>query len=229
MNPPKPVYASLARRLRATLIDGLLLLALCITLPMVSFQFGISDGAINGWLIWAPLLFLEPILVSFWGRTVGESLYGLCVVTKNGNRCSLPTAMLRYYSKALLGVWSVFYVLFSDKRQTIHDIITGTVVIVTPAKLSKDPDISSEGDIRDENYVYPSSIRRFIAFVGWYILSIIGSIIFLSIVVVVIGDRERGTPAWVNQWLTLIDVFVLLLLTMLAADGRLPGAKRILR
>src|SRR5439155_12619409 len=64
--------------------------------------------------------------------TVGKLLFGIVVTDTNGQRIGLPVAAVRAMSKALSGVLLMIgYImaLFTARRQALHDLIAGTLVL----------------------------------------------------------------------------------------------------
>ena len=91
--------------------------------------------------MYAPVFILEPLLVSYyWGQTVGQYLWGIKIIRETDlTRCPLVLSFVRYYAKALLGLWSMIYMLFSRKHKAIHDYLAHTVVILFSLSVSEDP------------------------------------------------------------------------------------------
>ncbi|MBS4189027.1 RDD family protein [Bacillus sp. FJAT-49705] len=69
---------------------------------------------------------------SKWQATVGKKLLGLKVTDLNGNRISFWRALGRYLSLAFLsGILLIGFIIaaFTEKKQALHDLIAGTVVV----------------------------------------------------------------------------------------------------
>ena len=58
----------------------------------------------------------------------------MMVIDLDGNRISFRRASLRHFAKYLTCVTIIgwFFALFSKRRQTLHDMIAGTVVLRRP-------------------------------------------------------------------------------------------------
>lgn len=144
--------ASFFRRLIAWIIDYLLVtfissIILSFLLVVVfgfegpeTFEYNetfvrdMSD-AIGPWqylifVIW--WLYEALFLASSWQATPGKRILNLYVSDKEGYRLSFATATIRYLGK-LLGTL-IFFIgyllaLFSRRRQALHDMIAGTLVL----------------------------------------------------------------------------------------------------
>ncbi len=146
------VFASFWIRVGAALIDGVIILCSVLLLGLVS--------ALSALL--PPLLFLLTILVwiasivgpwlytalfesSAMQATPGKKAIGLKVTDLQGNRISFGRATGRYFAEWITGMtFFVGYVMvtFTQKRQALHDMIAGTVVVAAgtePAQVVSAP------------------------------------------------------------------------------------------
>lgn len=215
-------YATFAIRIRAALIDGLIVLLIFVALPCVFSD--VFDGPNNArvFILWSPILLLEPLLVAYWGRTIGQFIHGIEVTSVGtSGKLSLVDSFIRYYSKVFLGVFSMLYILFSAQKQAIHDKIAQTVVVVSGSGETED----SISDL-DSDYIYPSAFRRFTIFIGWYLFSMFSSALLLLVLVTIVTGSFDSWPKWADQLSSLIEIILLVGLAMLAGEGYLPGARR---
>lgn len=226
------VYATLGRRVKASILDSVIVLALIVTIPVIMGQ--ITKGLPDGWgvLMYAPIFFLEPLLISYWGQTVGQYLWGIKVVREADlTKCPLSLSFVRYYTKAVLGWWSMIYMFFTKKHQAIHDHLAHTVVILSPYRLAKTPSFAEKGMTEqepEEGFVYPSVLRRFGFFVIWWF------VIFIALYAVAKGllSLSVGTVKAdqllksADPLVTFFGLILLLVVASLAAKGLLPGARR---
>jgi uncharacterized RDD family membrane protein YckC len=73
--------------------------------------------------------------VGFWtivGRTPGMALFGLCLLRTDGRPVGLLTAMKRWLFRlgSILALGLGFLpILFSARRQAVHDHLAGTLVV----------------------------------------------------------------------------------------------------
>ena len=121
-------YGGFLLRLVAAIIDGILL-------AIVQFIIGIviddttTNTLINlviGWLYYAGL---ES---SANQATLGKRAMGLQVTDLDGNRIGFGKATGRYFAKiisALILLIGFIMVAFTEKKQGLHDMIAGTLVV----------------------------------------------------------------------------------------------------
>ncbi|MBL7671346.1 MAG: RDD family protein [Bdellovibrionaceae bacterium] len=117
------VYGGFWRRFLALVIDLIVMILPSIVFGTVLPYVG---AAIFG-------LFYRPVFdASAIGASPGRALMGLRVTTETGERLSLKQAYIRYFMSVLSGLFmglGFLISLFTVKRQTLHDMLAGTVVI----------------------------------------------------------------------------------------------------
>ena len=99
-------------------------------------------GLIFGAAFWlsAGLILNYGVLQGLHGATLGKWLMGLKVVGRRGANITIGQSFLRFasylvsYLPAFLGFFAFFW---SKRRQTWHDSLCGTMVIVAPKKEAK--------------------------------------------------------------------------------------------
>jgi uncharacterized RDD family membrane protein YckC len=140
-------YAGFGLRLGAVLIDGAIgwVVSLAIQIPL-GLGMGLSDfqntdnifamAGIFGFAIIASFGFswlYEALLTSSsWQATVGKKALGIIVTDENGGRISFLRATGRHFAKMLSGMLlfvGYFIQPFTPKRQALHDILAGTLVL----------------------------------------------------------------------------------------------------
>jgi hypothetical protein len=72
METNQVLYATLPRRIKASIIDGVVLLALFILSPFIIGTLVGKDTGLSAIAMFTPPLLLEPILISFLGFTLGQ-------------------------------------------------------------------------------------------------------------------------------------------------------------
>src|SRR6266545_5365440 len=177
----KVLYATLPRRIKASIIDGVVLLALFILSPLIIGTLTGNDTGLSAIAMFTPPLLMEPILISFVGFTLGQYLFGIQVVRLDtGGKCPLAASFARYFTKTILGSLSIAYMLFSKKHQAIHDYLAKTLVVLSHKKIERSPEFAKHGEIEqdlenDVTYTYPSVPKRFGFFCIW---TVVISIVF---------------------------------------------------
>lgn len=137
-------YAGFLRRLYANLIDcviilligGLIFITVSLAIPKLYNEDSIFPiillcclylmFPISVWLYYA---FLES---SEKQATLGKQLIGVIVTDVKGNKISFLRATGRFFGRALSGLpLCIGYLLpiITEKKQTLHDMITGTIVV----------------------------------------------------------------------------------------------------
>ena len=138
-------YAGFWRRVAAALIDGLLV---GVVSWIVTVMFSaISDGAeLVGQLLVlvAAYAYYAGMESSSYQATVGKMALGIQVTGLNGNRISFGRALGRNLAEilsALILLIGYIMVPFTEKKQGLHDLIAGTLVVKkgsTPSMSSAD-------------------------------------------------------------------------------------------
>jgi len=234
MDGSQVLYATLPRRIKASIIDGIVLLTLFILSPMViHFLLG-NDTGLSAVVMFAPPLFLEPFLITYLGFTLGQYIFGIQVIRADtGGKCPLMASFGRYCTKGLLGGLSMVYMLFSKKHQAIHDHLAKTLVVLSSEKIKQNPDFSNYGEREqtfEGDYSYPSALKRFVFFFLWLIpVSIVYGFIIEGAALLLLPGYTIETeklPNGIDTATDLIGSLIFIALAILASKGYLPGAKR---
>lgn len=121
-------YAGFWRRFFAYLLDGLILSipGFLVGKGLGHMSAGYGTHFILGFLYYP---FFECSVMS---ATPGKALLGLIVVSESQERITFKAAVIRYFARylslALLFI-GYFMQLFTVKRQTLHDMLSETIVI----------------------------------------------------------------------------------------------------
>lgn len=121
-------YSGFWRRFFAYFIDGIILTipGLMVGGAVNHFGVGLGMNLILGFLYYP---FFECSILC---ATPGKALLGMVVLTESGERISFKAAVIRYFSRYLsVLICYIGYIMqvFTTKRQTLHDMISETVVI----------------------------------------------------------------------------------------------------
>jgi uncharacterized RDD family membrane protein YckC len=123
-------YAGFLVRVVAAIIDGVLLFVVQLVLNQFIDDISARSlvNTVIGWLYYAGL--------ESSGRqaTLGKMALGLAVTDVAGNRISFLRATGRYFAKilsALILLIGFIMVAFTEKKQGLHDMIAGTLVVKT--------------------------------------------------------------------------------------------------
>ncbi len=236
MDTTQVLYATLPRRIKASIIDGMVLLTLMILSPLaISMLLG-RDTSANAIAMLIPPLLLEPFLISFFGFTLGQYIFGIQVIrVDTGGKCPVPASFLRYLVKTVLGSFSIVYMLFSRRHQAIHDHLAGTLVLLSQKRIEQNPEFANYGEPEqnlelDITHHYPSGLRRFAFFCIWAVsllilLAIVAECITLLLVPGYTLESEK-MPKLIEFILNLLYSVLFIVIAVLASKGYLPGARR---
>lgn len=121
-------YSGFWRRLIAYAIDALILAIPGLLAGGTLRHLGLSIG-MNVVLGFFYYPFFDSSALK---GTPGKALMGMVVLTEQGDRISFRAAVIRYFMKylsALVLYIGYFMQLFTQKRQTLHDMISEAVVV----------------------------------------------------------------------------------------------------
>jgi uncharacterized RDD family membrane protein YckC len=140
---PEVKYAGFWKRLLAFVVDlgvtSLIFFALAIILPiLLGPRLGVPSGGVilaAGAVVWLVITWLYWALMESSSKqgTVGKDLLGIVVTDAEGNRMSFRKATVRHLGKlasALLVLAGFVMVGFTAKKQGLHDLITGSRVVM---------------------------------------------------------------------------------------------------
>jgi len=128
-------YGGFGQRFLALLIDGVILFVACL---VIRIPLRMTFGAILAGLIMIPIQMLAGIayeayfLSSPKQATIGKQAMGLIVTDINGAPIDMGKAALRAVGKIISGLILLLgYIMaaFTERKQALHDIIAGTLVL----------------------------------------------------------------------------------------------------
>lgn len=127
-------YAGFWKRFVAWIIDGIILIVINIPITfLLSFMLGPWQGSIS-WIVsfTISLLYYAFQESSVYQATLGKRALGIVVTDMEGKRISFGRAAARelakYISALVLGI-GFLIIGFTEKKQGLHDIIVGCLVI----------------------------------------------------------------------------------------------------
>ena len=135
-------YAGFASRFASFVADLVVVTGIfMLVLAAINFAASILTGKeiafnrSNTWVVVAYLVWGFIYFAYFWGlngRTAGEALFGVQVMTDEGGDVSFRRAVLRTLafplSLVILGL-GFLGILLGEQRRALHDVIAGTVVV----------------------------------------------------------------------------------------------------
>ena len=143
-----PAYAGFWIRVLAYILDSLIMSIVFVPLGMVIGLLMVGSGvdenspemqlvnlSTNGISILAGWLYFGFLESSPWQASIGKKALGLIVTDMNGNRISFGRASGRYFGTILSGMIcfiGFLLVAFTEKKQGLHDLLAGTLVLKGP-------------------------------------------------------------------------------------------------
>ena len=154
-------FANIGARFIAALIDGVVLgipigiISMALSAMMAarvihrtsrdtSFNPGMAAEAMGTFFAGFGFIMILSVLLSWayfaimessrWQGTLGKKAMGIRVTDLNGSRITLGRATIRLAVKAFLSGWFLLgYIMafFTQKKQALHDLIAGTLVLTT--------------------------------------------------------------------------------------------------
>ncbi len=124
-------YPPIFLRVKAAIIDGILIMMLMYSATVIFTMFDSVNDIVKMVVFIFIFVLYEPLLVSFLGASLGHLFCDLKVERDNGSNKNLtfPVAILRFFTKSLLGWISLFSVSSDSKKRAIHDMMAKSVVI----------------------------------------------------------------------------------------------------
>jgi uncharacterized RDD family membrane protein YckC len=230
MATPVVTYPRLIKRVRAVLIDSIVVpVAVFLTL-FVGISLGVSHVYGKALLVIVPIIILEPMLVAISGGTVGHHLMKLRVAKQSGSgNINIIAATLRFALKILLGWLSFIFVLTTTKHQAAHDLIAGSIVIhKDPSNLPLHEVLSERSQTSDE-FVYPPRWRRIFLIAGYWLVATIAfgaASYVISSSECTLGTRCTSADYFGQLFLEITWLIGLGWITIRGWTGRLLGCRR---
>ncbi len=165
-------YPRLIKRVRAALIDSVLVPVSVFGVLFLGNEAGVSSDFGKIMLLIAPIFILEPLLVSLTGGTVGHHLQHIQVTSLDGKKhINIFTATFRFIVKILLGWLSLIVTLTTPKHQAVHDLLARSVVIHKDTTGLPSFEVLHERHVEVSGYIYPAVWRRVLVIISYAILA----------------------------------------------------------
>ncbi len=126
-------YGGFWIRFVAVIIDTIVLI-----IPNIFFQYmANSADLVSTALVWSLMALVLNWFYYPWMEsssmqgTFGKRALGLRVIDRHGNRISFGHAIGRNLAKILSGIFFIGYIMagFTERKQGLHDLIAGTMVV----------------------------------------------------------------------------------------------------
>lgn len=223
-------YPRLIKRVRAVLIDSVVVPIIAVAVLVIGHTAGITDLWGMGILATVAVLIMEPGLVALTGGTVGHHMVGIRVARADGaGKLDFLTATLRAIVKFVLGWLSFIFVLTTTKHQAIHDLAVNSIVVHKSVYQLPSYEVLSERRVESSQFVYPAKWKRVLLTVLYWLAISVASIAVMALLSS--EDCSRLNRCATSDLIAAqaIDLVWLLstgALIVLGWNGRLPGARR---
>jgi uncharacterized RDD family membrane protein YckC len=227
-----PLYATFPRRLKAFVVDELVVAAFVISSVTLLGSFENASAVTRTGLIATAgvfFVFYEPICVSLFGRTLGHRATNLCVVTDSGaTRLPLWKAFLRSIVKIFTGVTAFATMPATSRNQALHDLLFGTTVQIFEPRRARAIHYVTERPAAPSGPM-PSRLHR----LGVVVLYLVLVYVWVSTITLIIVTQkciDGGACSGVEEiWksvLLLVWPGASFLVAVLGWQGRLWGGRR---
>jgi len=131
-------YAGFSLRVAAAILDGIIFYPVQLIIYKIA-GLPLFDGGLE--LFKSPAYYLVLLLgvayytlmeSSKWQATLGKKAVGIVVTDLDGNRISFGKALGRYFAKIISAIiLCIGFMMagFTEKKQALHDMIAGTLVV----------------------------------------------------------------------------------------------------
>jgi uncharacterized RDD family membrane protein YckC len=126
-------YGTLINRLKAILIDVLVLVGLCMIATAIFSRIEYVSDTVRMVVFIFIFLLYDPLFTSIFGATIGHLIIGLKIRRAKDitRKLIFPMALIRFIIKGTLGFISLMTISITKKNRAIHDIVAGSVVLQT--------------------------------------------------------------------------------------------------
>jgi uncharacterized RDD family membrane protein YckC/RNA polymerase subunit RPABC4/transcription elongation factor Spt4 len=124
-------YASFGRRVVASLIDFVITFVFILIIAFILIDSYYAEAYVQLWGILISIVYKVGMESSSYQVTVCKMAMGIKVEDLQGQRITFLRALGRFFASYLSGlIIAIGYLMaaFTEKRQTLHDMIAGTVV-----------------------------------------------------------------------------------------------------
>lgn len=238
MNQPSPaaatpslLYPRLIKRVRAVLIDSVLIPVVTMTILIIGVSMGVSSPIAKVMLLIFPVFILEPCMLAFTRGTIGHHLVGIKVTKRNGiDKINIFAATVRFLAKLLFGWFSFVFVFTSKKHQAIHDLVAGSIVTHRDASQLPQYDILQERVVEETGYKYPAIWKRLLTIAAYCVITIV---LVAMVTAFAISDACLESTRYCSGLDRLITLFVNIIfllsfgaIIILGWKSRLYGCRR---
>jgi uncharacterized RDD family membrane protein YckC len=224
-------YGRFSRRLRAFVIDGIIIALMCVAALSVAVAAESDNvGRIVGIVFVASWLLYEPVLVSVTGSSIGHYLSNLRVVDdRTHGKVGFLKAIARFVIKTLLGVYSFITMAVTSRHQAVHDLLTrSTVQIRDPSKASLGHYVAERTDLPVTSRA--SRTRRIVVTLVYlffaFVLMVLAEVALVSPACLDLGKCSQADDS-ISTVVGLVGLGVIIMLIVQGWRSRLYGCRLV--
>lgn len=227
-------YATFLRRFQALLLDAVVYIiasVLIVTIGVALQRASLTGGF--ALIMWLAFFFLyEPLTVWKFGGTAGHFLLNLRVVDdRTGRNIGLLRAILRYWVKGIVGLFSFVFMAVTQRHQALHDIMTSSTVQIREVSRAE-PHHFRSARVPEPAGELPSKWRRVMVILAYsataFVLAILGVSRYSSFecleLYICTPQEDLFWSLASFGWLAITAVVIIA-----GWKGRLPGCRRVRR
>ncbi len=130
------ILPDLKDRIQALFIDLIVTFLFAFIMTKIFESMGEVSDHTRLWTFVCVFILYDPILTSLIGGTLGHRALNLRVRRSSNTTKNIlfPVAIFRYLIKATLGVFSLLAVSMNSNGRAIHDLLSGSIVILKEKK-----------------------------------------------------------------------------------------------
>ncbi len=220
-------YPALYLRIKAMCIDSVVLVLLFFLLVFLVSTFNIANTAVRAVVMFGPVVLLEPVMIWLTGGSIGHHLSRIKVIDKvSGGNLFILKAITRVLVKYLLGFYSVVTMFLTQRRQSLHDVVSGSVVVF---KNEGEAPERHKLQALEERKNIPSLLRRILVTALYLVLMLIlFSAIFIftrSTACLDSAGACSSTEKITEMIASIIWLLASLVVLVAGLRGYLPGAR----
>lgn len=223
-------YPRLIRRIQAVLIDSLILPIAVISALYFSTALGVEAGSLKIAVVVGVVFFLEPVLVSVTGGTIGHHINNLKIRRSGADkRLNIILASIRYVVKMILGLPSLAFVLISRRHQAIHDKLSNSVVVHKSLSGVPEHERIPERTRAAEQQGYTRKRRRIVVILAfWFLFLLVVNIINYGLLsnACFLLNQCNETEHKIQVISTSLWMASLIIFAFLGWTGRLYGCRK---
>jgi len=214
-------------RVKAMCVDSIVFILIWYLVFAVVANIEIPNTFFRISVMVMPLVLFEPLTVWLTGGSIGHHFSGIKVIDKTtGKNLFLHKGVVRLIFKLLLGFYSMLTMLITKKHQSLHDLLSNSVVVFKNESLAPER-YKLEPRQTDYDVKKPSMLRRLLVVVVhlFFLYAVAGFLLSFLVSPECLESGNCPQPqAFRLNTVVLGFLLVTILLIILGFMCKLPGA-----